>query len=236
MQHAPERVFKVLIAQEQSSDRRLQALITLAKEQGAPVQQVPRVKLDKLATDESPHQGVVAMVAPKPLLDVYDVVELVKNAPPEKPALVLALDEVTDPRNFGAIIRVAAGAGVTAIVIPKVGSAGFSPVVGKASAGTIELVNIAVVPNLVDAMERLKQAGLWWVGASVDKDAIPYDRYDYRGHTGIVLGSEGSGLRRLVKEHCDQQVYIPLALDVESLNVSVAGGILLFEALRQRRN
>jgi 23S rRNA (guanosine2251-2'-O)-methyltransferase len=175
------------------------------------------------------------MVAPKPLLDIYDLVKQVEALPSGQPALVLALDEVTDPRNFGALIRVAAGAGVTAIIIPKVGSAGFSPAVGKASAGTLELMDIVVVPNLVDAMERLKKVGLWWVGATMDPKAITYEHYDFRGHTGIVLGSEGTGIRRLVKEHCDQLVYIPLATGVESLNVSVAGGILLFEALRQRR-
>ncbi len=189
-----------------------------------------------MAEEETPHQGVVAMVAPKPLLDIYDLVAMVEavQAQGEAP-LVVALDDVSDPRNFGALIRVAAGAGATALMIPKVGSAGFSPAVGKASAGTLELMNIVVVPNLVDAMERLKKAGMWWVGASLDAKAIDYDRYDYTGSTGIVLGSEGFGMRRLVQEHCDQLVKIDLAEGVESLNVSVAGGVLLFEALRQRR-
>lgn len=213
----------------------MQQLFQLAKEHGKPVQHVPKSKLDALAAGETPHQGVVAMVAPKPLLDVYDLMKIIAALPPETPALVLALDEVTDPRNFGALVRVAAGAGITAIMIPKVGSAGFSPVVGKASAGTLDLMDIVVVPNLVDAMERLKTAGLWWVGAAADDQAVDYDTYDFTGPTGIMLGSEGSGLRRLVREHCDQTVRIPMAPGVESLNVSVAGGILLFEALRQRR-
>lgn len=208
----------------------------LVKTHGKPFQYVPKAKLDNLAKEaETPHQGIVAMVAPKPLLDIYDLLKIIETLPQEKPALVLALDEVTDPRNFGALIRVAAGAGVTAIMIPKTGSAGFSPAVGKASAGTIELVPIVVVPNLVDAMERLKKGGLWWAGAALDPKAVEYDKYDFKGPTGIVLGSEGFGLRRLVREHCDQLVKIPLAEGVESLNVSVAGGILLFEAQRQRR-
>ncbi len=225
-----------MVAQELSRDKRLQSLIDLAKETGKPFQMVPKAKLDSLAeVEDTPHQGVVAMVSPKPILDVYDLIKMVEAQPAESPPLILALDDVTDPRNFGALIRVAAGAGVTAIVIPKVGSAGFSPVVGKASAGTIELMDIVAVPNLVDAMERLKKVGIWWVGADMGEKSIDYEQYDYKGPTGIVLGSEGSGIRRLVREHCDQLVQIPLAPHVESLNVSVAGGILLFEALRQRR-
>jgi 23S rRNA (guanosine2251-2'-O)-methyltransferase len=216
-------------------DRRLYALMQLAKENGKNVQMVPRAKLDLLAGPDERHQGIMAMVSPKPLLDVYDLVAKIEALPEGTHALVLALDEVTDPRNFGALIRVAAGAGATAIMIPKMGSAGFSPLVGKASAGTIDLIDIVVVTNLVDAMERLKKAGLWWVGAAVDPKAISYEKYDYKGHTGIMLGSEGSGMRRLVGEHCDQLVQIPLAEGVESLNVTVAGGILLFEALRQRK-
>lgn len=225
-----------MVAQELAKERRLQTLIRLANEKGITLQQVPKAKLDKLAEGETPHQGIVAMVSPKPLLDLYDLIRLIEQSPSESPPLVLALDEVTDPRNFGALIRVAAGAGATAILIPKAGSAGFSPAVGKASAGAIERIHIVVVPNLVDAMERLKKAGLWWVGAALEPTAIDYDRYDYRGPTGLVLGSEGSGLRRLVREHCDQWVKIPLASGVESLNVAVAGGILLFEALRQRKS
>jgi 23S rRNA (guanosine2251-2'-O)-methyltransferase len=224
-----------MIAQEQQKDRRLQEIVDLAKTHGRTVQFVPKVKLDKISDGETPHQGVVAMVSPKRLMDIYDLINLIQTLPPEKPPLVLALDEVTDPRNFGALIRGVAGVGATAIMIPKVGSAGFSPAVGKASAGTIDLVNVVVVPNLVDAMERLKKAGLWWVGAALAPEAIVYDQYDFRGSTGIVLGNEGEGLRRLVREHCDQLVKIPLAESVESLNVSMAGGILLFEALRQRR-
>lgn len=223
-----------MVAQELGKDRRLQSLIELCKQQGKSVQFVPKAKLDKLAEGETPHQGVVAMVSPKPLLDIYDLIALLEKQTSEAPPLVVALDEITDPRNFGALIRVAAASGVTAIIVPKVGSAGFSPVVGKASAGTIELINIVVVPNLVDAMERLKKIGFWWVGAALDEKAVSYYDYDFRGPTGIVMGSEGTGMRRLVKEHCDQLVQIPLLNQVESLNVSVAAGVLLFEALRQR--
>ncbi len=223
-----------MVAQELSKDHRLQTLIDAAKSKGVNLQFVPKAKLDKMADGETPHQGVVAMVAPKPLLDIYDLVKQIETAPAGTLPLVLALDDVTDPRNFGALIRTAAGVGATAIIIPKVGSAGFSPAVGKASAGTLEMMDIVVVSNLVDAMERLKKAGLWWVGAALDPKAVTYTQYDYTGPTGIVLGSEGAGLRRLVREHCDQLVKIPLAPGVESLNVSVAGAVLLFEALRQR--
>lgn len=213
----------------------MQQLIEKAQQAGTTIQFVPRTKLDKLSQGETPHQGIIAMVAPKPLLDLPDVIQLVRDLPEGTPALLLALDEVTDPRNFGALLRVAAAAEATAVIVPKTGSAGFSPVVAKASVGTIELVNIAVVPNLADAIERLKEVNVWWVGAALDDTAIQYDRYDYRGHTGIVLGSEDKGLRRLVRQRCDQLVQIPMARNVESLNVSVAAGILAFEARRQRR-
>lgn len=225
-----------MVAQELARERRLRELTDMARAAGKTVQQVPKAKLDKLATEhQTAHQGIVAMVSPKPLMDVHDLIRKMEALPATQPPLVVALDEVTDPRNFGALVRVAAGAGATAVMIPKVGSAGFSPAVGKASAGTLEVMDIVVVSNLVDAMERLKKAGLWWVGATAAPEAMAYDQYDFTGPTGIVLGSEEKGLRRLVGEHCDQLVHIPLAPGVESLNVSVAGGILLFEALRQRR-
>jgi len=235
LKHSADRVFKVLVAEELSHDKRLKEVVQAAKSCGITVNFVPKAKLDLLPDRETPHQGVAAMVSPKPLWDLNDLLSHLESLPQETPALVLALDDVTDPRNFGALIRVAAAAGVTAIIIPKVGSAGFSPAVGKASAGTIELINICVVPNLVDALKRTKNAGLWWVGAMLGEKAVRYDQYDFKGPTGIVLGSEGHGLRRLVQEHCDHWVTIPLAPNVESLNVSVAGGILIFEALRQRR-
>lgn len=175
------------------------------------------------------------MVSPKPLLDVYDLTKKVKAMIEAGQApTVLMLDDVTDPRNFGAIVRVAAAAGVTAIVIPKTKSAGFSPAVRKTSAGTLEIMDICVVPNLVDAMERLKPLGLWWVGAALGEKVTNYSRYDFTGPTGIVMGSEDTGIRRLVREHCDTLVQIPMAPGVESLNVSVATGVLLFESLRQR--
>ena len=219
----------------------MKALIDLAQTQGVPYQFVPKAKLDSLLNQDpdsrgSHHQGVAAMISPKPLLDIHDVVEIIQGLPQDQPALILALDEITDAHNFGAIIRVAAAAGVHAIIIPKVGSAGFSPAVWHASAGTIELIPIAVVPNLVQAMKTLKDHGLWWLGTALGEKSVSYEKTSLlTGAVGLVMGSEGKGIRRLVSETCDELVAIPMAYGVESLNVSVATGIVLFEATRQRR-
>ncbi len=234
LRHTPERLYKVFFAQELRHDRRLKALIDQAQHTGVTVQFVPRAKLDSWIPKEDSHQGVVAMVAPKPLWDLHDLLAHVKTLPPETPPLLVMLDGVTDAHNFGALIRVAAAANATAIIVPKMGSAGFSPVVGTASAGTLSWFPIAVVPNLVDAMERLKTAGVWWVGTGLDATAKAYTRYDFKGPVGLVLGSEDKGMRRLVREHCDEILTIPMNPKVASLNVSVASGVLLFEAARQR--
>lgn len=221
-----------MAAKEMSHERRLKAITDLAQTLGRPVQWVPKMKLDMMAERETPHQGIIASVAPKALLDIYDLVERVKNN--EKPSLVIALDGVTDPHNFGAILRVAAAVDATAVMVPKVGSSPFSPAVSKASAGTVELVDVCMVINMTDALKRLKDAGLWWVAAAGTENATLYTDYDFTGSVGVVLGSEGDGIRRLVQETCDTVVAIPLAAGVESLNVSVAAAVLLFEAQRQR--
>ncbi len=232
---APDRIFKILVAKEQAGSQRIRELVELAKTAGRPYTLVPRVKLDTMAFGKIPHQGIIAMASPKPLWDLADLINHLNTLPPETLPLLLALDQITDPHNFGALIRTATAAGVTALVIPKVKSAGFSPEVSRASAGTLTKMNIAMVPNLAEAVKRLKDTGIWWVGAVADPKATAYDQYDFKGPTGLVLGSEAEGIRRLVREQCDTLVTIPLSSQVESLNVSVAGAVLLFEAQRQRR-
>jgi 23S rRNA (guanosine2251-2'-O)-methyltransferase len=232
LETSPNRVFKVMVADELKQDKRLNDLMTLTRQCGRTLQIVPRQKLDQLGDSLSPpHQGVVAMVTPKPLLTLYDLEEKLQT---QSDALILMLDEITDPRNLGALIRVAAGAGALAVIIPKVKGAGMTPAVFSASAGTMEFVDIVVVPNLTEAIKRLKECGVWWVGAAQGDNTIPYSQYQYSGHTGVVIGNEGDGMKRLVRETCDQLVEIPLSLPVESLNVSVAAGIILFEARRQQ--
>lgn len=233
----PERVFKILVAEGLKPDKRIDAIYQLAQSHGVSIQRVPRQKLDGLLQDpDLNHQGVLASVATRPLLDVADLVEkcCVKIEAGEYP-LVLMLDGVTDPGNFGAILRVADAAGVDGVVIPKHGSVGFGPVVSKAASGADQTVDVAVVPNLTQAMERLQKAGFWSVGAALGPKAVAYHQQDYKMPTLLVLGSEGKGLSRLVQEKCDFLVTIPMHGSVSSLNVATATAVLAFEIVKQQR-
>jgi 23S rRNA (guanosine2251-2'-O)-methyltransferase len=173
------------------------------------------------------HQGVVARVEPYRYADAYEL------AAAERPLLAV-LDRVTDPRNLGAVCRSAEGAGATGVVVPAHGSAVITPAVARASAGAIEHLPIAVVTNLARYLEEVKGGDLWVYGAAGDASATPMWDTDLSGGAAIVLGAEGKGLRPLVRRTCDALVAIPLAGRVESLNVSVAAAVLLYEARRQR--
>jgi len=177
--------------------------------------------------DTRDHQGVLALVAPYPYADAYEL------AAAEAPLLAV-LDRVTDPRNLGAVARSAEGAGATGIVVPAHGSAVVTPAVARASAGAVEHVPIAVVPNLARYLEEVKGGAFWVYGAAGEAGAQSMWETDLTGGVAIVLGAEGKGLRPLVKRMCDALVSIPLAGVVESLNVSVAAAVLLYEARRQR--
>jgi 23S rRNA (guanosine2251-2'-O)-methyltransferase len=172
------------------------------------------------------HQGVVAEVDPYPYADPASVLK-----PPD--ALVVALDQVQDPRNLGAVCRSAEAAGATGVVIPERRSAAVSAVAAKASAGAVEHLAVARVRNLADWLARAKELGAWVYGAEAD-GAAPYDRADLTGKVVLVLGSEGGGLRRRVADSCDLLLSIPVRGKVGSLNVSAAASVLLFEAARQR--
>jgi 23S rRNA (guanosine2251-2'-O)-methyltransferase len=179
---------------------------------------------------EAPHQGVVALAAPlDQALSLDDVVNDVRHD-----TLLLLLDGVTDPRNLGACLRVADAAGVQAVVVPRDRSAGLTPAALKAAAGAAESVPLIDVTNLARAMDDLREAGVRLIGAAGEAEQSLFD-IDLTGPLAWVLGAEGSGLRRLTRERCDLVASIPLAGHVESLNVSVATGICLFEAVRQRR-
>jgi len=191
---------------------------------------VPKVKLDRELTERAvtrDHQGVLALVGPYPYADAYEL------AASEKPLLAV-LDRVTDPRNLGAVARSAEGAGATGIVVPAHGSAVVTPAVARASAGAVEHVPIAVVTNLARYLEEVKGGAFWVYGAAGEASAQPMWETDLTGGVAIVLGAEGKGLRPLVRRMCDLLVSIPLAGAVESLNVSVAAAVLLYEARRQR--
>jgi 23S rRNA (guanosine2251-2'-O)-methyltransferase len=186
---------------------------------------VKREHIEELAPG-AVHQGVVARVGPYPYSGLKEVL-----AAPDP--LVLVLDGITDPRNLGAVLRAADGAGASGVVIPKDRAVGVTPAAVRASAGASEHVPVARETNLRRALDRMKEAGVW-VYAAEDGAALRYTDHDFSGSVAFVLGSEGRGLRRLVREGCDGEVSVPMMGEVSSLNVSVAAAVLLFEARRQR--
>jgi 23S rRNA (guanosine2251-2'-O)-methyltransferase len=221
------RVKELRIDAGKSSDR-LRQLLDLAGEQHVRVRQVPPDVLDRDA-QRGVHQGVVAEVAQ---VDSYSVGELVQSA--RTAALIVVLDGIEDPHNLGAILRTADAAGVDGVVVQSRRSAALGGAAAKASAGAVAHVRIAEVVNVARAIEELKELGVWTVGLAGEATTA-YDAIDFTLPTALVLGAEGTGLRRLVRERCDHLAAIPMQGHVGSLNVSVAAGITLFEAMRQRR-
>jgi 23S rRNA (guanosine2251-2'-O)-methyltransferase len=210
------RVFEVLDAVGDRSVR--------AAADGVPVKKVPRARVEELARGEV-HQGVVARVEPYPYSGLEEIVSV-----PEP--LVLVLDGVTDPRNLGAVLRAGDGAGASGVVIPKDRAAGVTAVAVKASTGASEHARVARETNLRRAVNRMKEAGIWVYAAEVG--GTLHTKLDLAGPVAFVLGSEGRGVRRLVREGCDGTVSVPMLGVVDSLNVSVAAAVLLYEARRQR--
>jgi 23S rRNA (guanosine2251-2'-O)-methyltransferase len=211
------------------ADKRIDDLLVLARQKGVKVERVDQATLDRAARG-GVHQGVVADLSAS---RDYSVADLIASAAPSAP-LIVVLDGIEDPHNVGAILRTANAAGVHGVIRQERHSAALDGVVAKASAGALAHTPIATVVNIARAVDELKDASVWTVGldgASVDR----YDQVDLTLPTAIVLGAEGTGLRRLVRERCDRLVSIPMAGAVESLNVSVAAGVALFEAARQRR-
>jgi 23S rRNA (guanosine2251-2'-O)-methyltransferase len=207
---------------------RMQELLALASERGVKVQRVDSVVLDRLARG-AVHQGVVADAADAS--NDYSVEELVRGA--DGPALIVVLDGIEDPHNLGAILRTADAAGVHGVIVQTRRAAALGGAAAKASAGAVAHVKIARVVNIARAIDELKEIGVWTVGFADDADTN-YDAIDYSVPSAIVVGAEGTGLRRLVREKCDFIARIPMHGHVSSLNVSVATGIVLFEAIRQR--
>lgn len=230
------RAVRVLRVQAGRTDRRLSALLELAANQGVSVQRVPRAELDQAAAGR--HQGVVAELLSE--VEAPASVALDSEAALwqhldalDHPALLLVLDGVTDPHNLGACLRSADAAGVDAVIIPKDKSASITPVVRKVACGAAETVPLLVATNLARVLAGLRDRGVWLYGAAGEAEQSLYAQ-DLRGAVALVLGAEGSGLRRLTREHCDLLVHLPMAGGVSSLNVSVAAGVCLFEAVRQR--
>ncbi len=206
-------------------------IIALAREKHIPIKEVDRRKLDFM-TGHASHQGVAAVAAIKEYSSINDIFSLAESRN-EKPFIVI-LDEIEDQHNLGAIIRTAECAGVHGIIIPKRRAAGLSGIVGKASAGAYEYMPVARVTNIPMAIDELKQRGCWIYGA--DMDGQTYCGSDLTGACAIVIGSEGKGLGRLIREKCDVILSLPMLGKINSLNASVAAGVLMYEFTRQRMN
>lgn len=227
--HDPGNIIELYIEAD-SHNTRLKELSERARDAGVKPHARPREALDKM-TGGARHQGAVARYNAPPPRNEAELLQLVASAQSE--ALLLVLDGIIDPHNLGACLRSAEAAGVTAVVVPKDKAAGITPIVRKASAGAADRIAFFAVTNLARTLKNLKDAGVWLVGLTSDAKQDLY-ALDLKGATAIVMGSEGEGMRRLTREACDFLAHIPMRGSVESLNVSVATGVALFEALRQR--
>lgn len=225
----PERIIRLLVAIERG-DKKMDALLKAAKRSGIEISEASRPELDRL-TDDGNHQGVAAFCEKARTYSEEDLEGLLEDL--HEPAFLLILDGVQDPHNLGACFRSADAAGVHAIIAPKDKATGITPVVSKVACGAAETVPFFQVTNLARTMDMLKEKGVWLYGAAGEADATLF-KTDLRGAVGIVMGAEGEGLRRLTRDKCDGLVKIPMRGTVESLNVSVATGVMLFEVVRQR--
>ena len=230
LQRHPERVRQIWV-QKGRDDMRAAEIVTLAKHAGIAVQTAEARTLDSMTAGAS-HQGVVAEVAPS---QTWDDARLHAHvAALAEPALLLLLDGVQDPHNLGACLRTADACAVHAVIIPKDRAVGLNATVRKVAAGAAETVPLVAVTNLARTMRALKEQGVWLIGLAADAAQRCYET-DLTGPVGIVMGGEGEGLRRLTRESCDLLVSLPMSGAIESLNVSVAAGMALYEATRQRR-
>lgn len=229
LRHHPKRVKQVWLA-EGRGDPRVRTLVELAEQSKVRVGQCERREMD--AWVDGVHQGVVAEVSPSQVWGEAMLEELLDRA--EGPPLLLVLDGVTDPHNLGACLRTADAAGALAVIVPKDKAATLNATVRKVACGAAEVIPLVAVTNLARALEKLQQRGLWVVGTAGEAEQVIYAQ-DLTGPTVLVMGAEGRGMRRLTREHCDYLVRLPMAGSVSSLNVSVATGVCLFEALRQRQ-
>lgn len=219
---------KIMVANS-AKEGSIKKIIGMAKEKNLIIQYVDKNKLDEISTSHA-HQGVIAQVSEYKYWELEDLIQSVKEKG-EDPFFII-LDEITDPHNLGTIVRTADAVGAHGVIIPKRRSVHITPVVVKASAGAIEYVPICKVTNIVNTIKKLKDEGLWIAAADMDGEVF-YEQ-NLTGALGLVIGSEGFGISRLVKENCDFTVKMPMIGNVTSLNASVAGGILLYEIFKQR--
>lgn len=219
---------------EGAQHHRLRELLELANTANVPVRHAPRHTLARLAGMNANHQGVIASIAAARYTDTYDLLDaLAARVGTNEPPLAVVLDGVEDPRNLGAILRTVECAGGHGVFIPERRAAGLTETVAKAAAGALEHVAVARAANLARLIEELKERNIWTVGTSADA-SMDYTEWDWTGACAVFLGGEGAGLHRLVRERCDALVRIPVRGRITSLNVSVAAGVVLYEAVRQR--
>lgn len=226
-----EQLIERLFVQRGCKDGPVMSILREAKKAGTMVDFVPKERLDQMS-ETGHHQGVIATISAFRYSEIEDMFDLAEKRG-EDPFIFL-LDGIEDPHNLGAIIRTANLAGAHGVIIPKRRAVGLTATVVKASAGAIHYTPVAKVTNLVNTMEELKQRGMWFACADMDGEVMY--RQNLTGSLGLVIGNEGHGVSRLVKEHCDYIASIPMKGDIDSLNASVAAGVLAFEVVRQRGN
>ncbi|SFM75473.1 23S rRNA (guanosine(2251)-2'-O)-methyltransferase RlmB [Marinobacter zhejiangensis] len=229
LKREPERLQRVWI-QTGRQDRRVKTVTVALDELGVSWQLVHRRELDERVAGV--HQGVVAQVGKSQEWSEADLLALLDGA--DKPPFLLVLDGVTDPHNLGACLRTADAVGVQAVIVPKDKSASLTPTARKVACGAAETVPLVRVTNLARTLRELQERGVWLIGTAGEADSSLYQA-DFRGPVALVMGAEGKGMRRLTREHCDLLINIPMLGHVDSLNVSVATGVCLYEALRQRQ-
>ena len=232
IEREPERLIEIFALKGRQDDR-VTPLINQAYSLGISVQFMSRKALDDKSKGEQ-HQGIMARVKAAKQKDEHDLAQLLDKLEQDgKPPFLLVLDGVTDPHNLGAVIRTADAAGVDGVIVPKDKSAKLNPTARKVACGAAEVVPLFVVTNLARSLKALRDAGVWVIGTAGEAEQGLFD-VKFDGPLALVMGAEGAGMRRLTRENCDQLVKIPMAGSVSSLNVSVATGVILFEAVRQR--
>jgi 23S rRNA (guanosine2251-2'-O)-methyltransferase len=233
LQTQPELILNLFVLQGRE-DKRLNQLLELAVPHGISVQKAGRETLARMAGSPQ-HQGIVAAIRAPTVLNEEDLHQLINRLRHEKqPIFLLALDQVTDPHNLGACIRTAAAMGVHAVIAPKDRAAGLTPTARKVAAGGAEKLDFIQVTNLSRTLAELKEQHIQVVGTILNDEAKPINQCDLTGDIVLVMGAEDTGLRRLTQQQCDQMAYIPMSGQLQSLNVSVATGMALYEACRQR--
>lgn len=223
------RSIEKIMVNKASKEGSIKKILAMAKENKVIIQEVDRHKLDEMSESHA-HQGVIAITSDYRYYDLDEILEIPKERGED--SFFIILDGITDPHNLGSIIRTADAVGAHAVIIPKRRSVQITPIVAKASAGAVEYLPVCKVTNIVNTIKTLKENGLWI--AAVDMDGQTFYQQNLGGPLGLVVGSEGEGISRLVKQNCDFTVSMPMSGNVTSLNASVAGGILLYEVYRQR--